>query len=65
MIDGVSETDGLDATNANLGGVFEEGLWVVQDGRNVLPTERQNFKFVSGSHLADAIRTLTKQSSTH
>ncbi|WP_338517257.1 phytase [Alteromonas gracilis] len=65
MIDGVSETDGLDATNANLGGVFKEGLWVVQDGRNVLPTERQNFKLVSGSHLADAIRTLTKQTSKH
>lgn len=65
MIDGVSETDGLDATNANLGGLFSEGLWVVQDGRNVMPTERQNFKLVAGTHLANAIRALIKQRNAH
>lgn len=57
-IDGVSETDGLEATNANLGGVFSEGLWVVQDGRNVMPLETQNFKLVSGATLKEAIRHL-------
>lgn len=65
MIDGVSETDGLDATNANLGGLFSEGLWVVQDGRNVMPTERQNFKLIAGTHLANAIRALIKQPNAH
>lgn len=56
-IDGVSETDGLETTNANLGGPFKNGLLVVQDGRNVMPSQRQNFKLVTGDDLADAIRT--------
>ena len=58
QIDGVSETDGLDVTNANLGGRFAEGLWIVQDGRNVMPSETQNFKLVAGASLKDAIRKL-------
>ena len=62
-IDGVSETDGLEATNANLGGIYSEGLWVVQDGRNVMPSETQNFKLVSGATLKEAIRRLAN--STH
>lgn len=45
-IDGASETDGLEVTSANLGGAFESGLLVVQDGRNVMPDEPQNFKYV-------------------
>ena len=60
-IDGVSETDGLEATNANLGGIFSEGLWVVQDGRNVMPSETQNFKLVSGQQLTSAIRALLQK----
>lgn len=62
-IDGVSETDGLEATNANLGGNYSEGLWIVQDGRNVMPSETQNFKLVSGATLKEAIRGLA--SNTH
>jgi 3-phytase len=46
-IDGVSETDGLAATGAALGAAFPQGLLVLQDGRNITPAERQNFKFVS------------------
>jgi len=56
-IDGVSETDGLETTNANLGVPFKSGLLVVQDGRNVMPSQRQNFKLVTGDDLADAIRS--------
>ena len=59
-IDGASETDGLDATNANLGGRFSEGLWVVQDGRNVMPSQTQNFKLVTGTSLKHSIRKLVK-----
>ena len=44
-IDGVSETDGLDVTDAKLPG-FEDGLLVVQDGRNRAPEGPQNFKLV-------------------
>lgn len=55
MIDGVSETDGLEVTSANLGNAYPAGLLVVQDGRNVLPYAPQNFKLVSGQQLADFI----------
>lgn len=61
QIDGVSETDGLEATNANLGGAFTEGLWVVQDGRNVMPSQTQNFKLVAGTTLKNAIRDLVNR----
>lgn len=45
-IDGASETDGLEVTSFNLGATYPEGLLVVQDGRNVMPAEHQNFKLV-------------------
>jgi 3-phytase len=54
-IDGVSETDGLDVTSAPLGARFPDGLLVVQDGRNLSPRERQNFKFVSWRAVAEAL----------
>ncbi|MET4682119.1 phytase [Brevundimonas faecalis] len=54
-IDGVSETDGLDVTSRNLGPGFEHGALVVQDGRNVLPAENQNFKYVPWTAIAGAL----------
>ena len=54
-IDGASETDGLDVTSAALGGDFEDGLLVVQDGRNIAPEERQNFKYVAWRDIATAL----------
>jgi len=54
-IDGVSETDGLDVTSAPLGARFPRGLLVVQDGRNLAPRERQNFKYVSWEDVAAAL----------
>ncbi|MAG43064.1 MAG: 3-phytase, partial [Oceanospirillaceae bacterium] len=51
-IDGASETDGLDVTSAALGSNYPDGLLVVQDGRNVMPTENQNYKLVSWSDIA-------------
>jgi len=54
-IDGVSETDGLDVTSAPLGAQFPDGLLVVQDGRNLSPRERQNFKFVSWRAVAETL----------
>ncbi|MNU34743.1 3-phytase precursor [compost metagenome] len=54
-IDGVSETDGLDVTSHNLGPGFEHGAMVAQDGRNVLPGENQNFKYVPWTSIADAL----------
>lgn len=54
-IDGVSETDGLDVTSRNLGPGFEHGAMVAQDGRNVLPGENQNFKYVPWTSIAEAL----------
>ncbi len=54
-IDGVSETDGLEVTSASLGRRFPKGLLVVQDGRNITPVERQNFKLVSWERVAAAL----------
>ncbi|TNC83220.1 MAG: hypothetical protein CSH37_15500 [Thalassolituus sp.] len=50
-IDGASETDGLDVASTALGSAYPEGLLVVQDGRNVMPAEYQNFKLVSWSDI--------------
>jgi 3-phytase len=54
-IDGISETDGLDVSSANLGPGFEHGALIAQDGRNVLPVENQNFKMVPWSAIAKAL----------
>ena len=54
-IDGASETDGLDVTSAPLGERYPSGLLVVQDGRNIAPEERQNFKFVSWEDVAQSL----------
>ncbi len=51
-IDGVSETDGLDVTSANLGSAFAHGMFIAQDGRNIAPAERQNFKLVPWQRIA-------------
>jgi 3-phytase len=54
-IDGASETDGLDVTSASLGAGLEHGLLVVQDGRNLTPSERQNFKLIPWSRIGTAL----------
>ena len=54
-IDGVSETDGLEVTHTNLGGVFDEGMLVVQDGHKVMPEAPQNFKYVSWEKIRTAL----------
>jgi len=46
-IDGASETDGLTVTSVALGEKYPQGMLVVQDGRNMLPDERQNYKYVN------------------
>ncbi|WP_218309563.1 phytase [Alteromonas antoniana] len=60
-IDGVSETDGLDASNLNFGEPFPEGMIVVQDGHNVMPSDNQNFKIIDASKLTRHIRAILHQ----
>ncbi|MCC2606960.1 phytase [Planctobacterium marinum] len=55
-IDGASETDGLDVSSANFGGAYQDGLLVVQDGRNVMPTQPQNFKLVAFSDIVAGLK---------
>lgn len=50
-VDGASETDGLAVSSFNFGGAFSEGLLVVQDGRNVMPSQPQNFKLISWNDI--------------
>lgn len=54
-IDGASETDGLDVISTPLGPAFPYGLFVAQDGRNIAPAERQNFKLVPWERVADVM----------
>lgn len=54
-VDGASETDGLDVSSANYGGRFSEGLLVVQDGRNVMPQDTQNFKLVAFGDILQSL----------
>lgn len=54
-IDGSSETDGLDVVSAPLGPDYPAGLLVVQDGRNLMPSQRQNFKYVSWQDVLEAL----------
>ena len=51
----VTETDGLEVTSRNLGPGFEHGAMVAQDGRNVMPVENQNYKYVSWETIAGAL----------
>ncbi|MCF2858497.1 phytase [Pseudoalteromonas sp. SMS1] len=46
-IDGSSETDGLALSTTLRSKDYPNGLLVIQDGRNRLPDEPQNFKYVS------------------
>jgi len=63
-IDGVSETDGLEVTSANLGAPYTAGLLVVQDGRNRLPQAPQNFKLVPWTVIDHALQ-LSENGDSH
>lgn len=54
-IDGISETDGLEVSSANLGPGYEHGAMVAQDGRNVMPVQNQNYKIVPWKAIAEAL----------
>jgi 3-phytase len=54
-IDGISETDGIDVNSAYLGPKFPDGVFVAQDGRNISPAERQNFKLVPWHRISEAM----------
>ncbi len=53
-IDGASETDGLELSTLLHSADYPEGLLVVQDGRNRMPDEPQNLKYVSWQDVLKA-----------
>lgn len=54
-IDGASETDGLEVTSINLGPLWPSGMLVVQDGRNRMPEQPQNFKLIPWAAVEKAL----------
>jgi 3-phytase len=56
VVDGVSETDGLEVTSFALPAPYQQGLLVVQDGHNTRPGEPQNFKLVPWSEVVRALK---------
>lgn len=54
-IDGVSDTDGLEATALDLGGAYGSGMLVVQDGYKRLPDAAQNFKYIAWRDIAHVL----------
>lgn len=59
-IDGSSETDGLEVTSVNLGGDFQQGMLIVQDGHNVMPAEPQNFKYIPWHSIMEALQPVRR-----
>jgi 3-phytase len=55
IVDGTSGTDGLEVTSERLPPPFDEGLLVVQDGRNSSPSARQNFKLIPWREVRRAL----------
>ncbi|HEX5689891.1 MAG TPA: phytase, partial [Roseiflexaceae bacterium] len=62
-IDGVSQTDGIDVTSANLGPAFPRGMFVAQDGRN--DGCNQNFKYVSWESIERALGQTPSSDGAH
>lgn len=54
-IDGVTTTDGLDASSVPLGPDFPRGILVVQDDLNTQPDATQDFKYVSWADVEAAL----------
>ncbi len=61
-VDGVEETDGIDATSTPLGKKYANGLFVAQDGFNYNggQLQRQNFKLVSWEKIGRLIEAWEK-----
>ncbi|MBF7686270.1 phytase [Acinetobacter sp. B10A] len=55
-IDAISETDGLEVSRFAMGGVWQAGMFVAQDGHKRMPEGNQNFKYVPWTSIAQALK---------
>ncbi|WP_428408942.1 phytase [Hyphococcus sp.] len=55
VIDGSEETDGIEASSANFGDAFPNGVFIAQDGFNAPKGSPQNFKIVDWRGIAAVI----------
>ncbi len=55
-IDGASETDGLELSTRLRSAEYPGGLLVVQDGRNRMPDQPQNFKYISWHAVLETLK---------
>ena len=66
-IDGVNETDGMMVVNTDLGGKFDQGVLIMQDGDNLPPVslkqdtarESTNFKYIAWRDVASKLKLTT------
>lgn len=56
LIDGVSHTDGIAVSSANLGELAPNGIFVAQDDANDVESATQNFKFVSWADIETVMK---------
>ena len=62
VIDGVSDTDGIDVCNLNLNDQFQNGFFIVQDGVNDIGN--QSFKIVPWESIANSFNPSLKMNNT-
>ncbi len=62
VVDEVTGTDGIDVTNADLGPLFPNGVFVAQDDKN--DTGNQNFKLVPWNLIAKAFQPVLRINTT-
>jgi len=55
MLDGVTETDGIEVINQSLGAAFPFGAFITQDNSNTMPYLYQNFKVVPWEQIAQQL----------
>ncbi len=59
LYDGTEDTDGIEVSSANLGGIFSHGIFIAQDGMNYTTegrAEAQNFKMVAWNKIEPVIK---------
>lgn len=67
VVDGTSDTDGIEVVSLPLGPAFPQGVFVAQDGRNTAPgsSGNQNFKLVPWERIAQGFQPPLASTTDH